>query len=345
MKAQQQQSKLKTAPRPLFSCGLFRHCARTVLSPTTPSSPSRPLTHFTPPPQQQPHSSNHLLPPPPPPPPQSESESSSSSNTSQSFTQWRFPLTNSPVSSIPQPPSPPPPPIPLPEPIPLTDLKELFYVVEIQLSSGSESDRFKAIHMLERSLVPNPPAVADDDAHSACPVAVMVAVLDSLKDTHTPAAKSATKVLLALCLAEGNRSVAVESGAAASIIESLSAMEIPAAERALAALELLCTVAEGAAEVRAHALAVPIMVDVMGKITTARGKEYAISVLAVIFCANDGGGGGGDEPAEAPEWVAKAVELALQSGDCTARGRRKGAQLLKTLEEIGRPDLVVQVEQ
>ncbi|XP_047306651.1 U-box domain-containing protein 25-like [Impatiens glandulifera] len=290
MKAQQQQSKLKTAPRPLFSCGLFRHCARTVLSPTTPSSPSRPLTHFTPPPPPQPHSSNHL-PPPPPPPPQSESESSSSSNTSQSFTQWRFPLTNSPVffnstttvstTTNSDPINKPVNynPIPLPEPIPLTDLKELFYVVEIQLSSGSESDRFKAIHMLERSLVPNPPAVADDDAHSACPVAVMVAVLDSLKDTHTPAAKSATKVLLALCLAEGNRSVAVESGAAASIIESLSAMEIPAAERALAALELLCTVAEGAAEVRAHALAVPIMVDVMGKITTARGKEYAIRAL------------------------------------------------------------------
>lgn len=155
-------------------------------------------------------------------------------------------------------------------------------------------------------------------------------------------AKPATKILLALCLAEGNRHVAVEAGAVAAVVETALEMEGPPAERALAALELMCTVAEGAAEVRAHALAVPAMVTMMGR-TSARGKEYAISVLAVIY-----GGVSEAEMVEAeteeaaeeeseaavpapPEEVARAVTLALQ-GDCSARGRRKGAQLLKVLQ-------------
>lgn len=146
------------------------------------------------------------------------------------------------------------------------------------------------------------------------------------------AAKAATKILLALCLAEGNRHVAVEAGAAAAVVETALELEAASAERALAALELMCTVAEGAAAVRAHALAVPIMVMMMGR-TSARGKEYAIGVLAVIYI----GGYGEEEAAEAvaaapAEEVARAVELALK-GDCSGRGRRKGAQLLKALQE------------
>lgn len=77
--------------------------------------------------------------------------------------------------------------------------------------------------------------------------------------------KPATKILLALCLAEGNRHIAVEAGAVGAVIESLPEMEDAAAERALASLELMCTVAEGAAQVRAHALSVPAMVTMMGE--------------------------------------------------------------------------------
>lgn len=146
-------------------------------------------------------------------------------------------------------------------------------------------------------------------------------------------AKPASKILLALCLAEGNRRVAVEAGAVAAVVESAMELEGAAAERALAALELMCTVEEGAAAVRAHALAVPVMVATMGR-TSAREKEYAISVLAVIYggasvCAEAEGDVAVTAP---PEEVARAVELALQ-GDCSARGRRKGVQLLKTLQD------------
>ncbi|KAA8521804.1 hypothetical protein F0562_012477 [Nyssa sinensis] len=292
--------KLKTTPRPLFSCGFFRHCTRTVLSPTTSKPPTLPL------------SQSNLPPPPPPPPPaprQAESESSSSSNTSQSFTQWRFPLPNSPISHHPYPP---------PESEPVKDL-----------CSDSDSERVKALRMMERSLVPNPTASADG-GDPVCPAAVMRVVVRYLKERA--GAKPATKVLLALCLAEGNRHVAVEAGAVCEVVEALADLEGAAAERAMAALELLCTVAEGAAEVRSHALAVPMIVEAMGKMT-GRGKEYAISVLMVIFS------GSGEGVTAPPEEVARAVVLALQAGDCTARGKRKGAQLLKTLQENGQLDL------
>lgn len=138
------------------------------------------------------------------------------------------------------------------------------------------------------------------------------------------------QVLLALSLGEPNRPGAVEAGAVGSIVEALAGMEVAAAERALAALELLCTVEEGAASLRAHALAVPALVEAMGKIG-GRGKECAISVMAAVL----GGNGGGEGP---PAAVVQAVVLALQ-GECSARGRRKGAQLLKALKENGRLDM------
>ncbi|PON37263.1 Armadillo-like helical [Parasponia andersonii] len=333
------QPKLKTQ---LFSCGFFRHCTQTVISPTTPHPPPLPL------------SSSGPLPPPPPPSipphrsdpstrrnPQPESESSSSS-TSQSFTQWRFPLPNSPIRSFhpepePEADSPPPEatlpsdPPPLPLPISSTNLQELFHVAELQLSAGSESDQIAALHQLERSLVPNPPTEPE------CPPELMRGVVGSLKSK--PGAKPASKILLALCLAEGNRRVAVEAGAVATVIESAPELEGAAAERSLAALELMCTVAEGVAAVRAHALAVPVMVATMGR-TSAREKEYAISVLAVIYGGASETSEGEAEAATAPpEEVARAVALALQ-GDCSARGRRKGVQLLKTLQDNNSPSTV-----
>lgn len=153
--------------------------------------------------------------------------------------------------------------------------------------------------------------------------------------------RSAAKILLSLCLAEPNRRVAVEAGAVGAVVEGAVEMAeegTTAAERALAALELMCTVREGADEVRGHALAVPAMVGVMGRVE-GRGREHAMGVLAVAF----GGGGTGrkDHGALATatpstvlaEEVAKAVELALK-GECSERGRRKGKQLLKLLRGL-----------
>ncbi|XP_011090755.1 E3 ubiquitin-protein ligase PUB23 [Sesamum indicum] len=316
------QPKLKTTPRTqLFSCGFFRKCTQTVLSPTTSTPP--PLPQAAPPP-----------PPPPaqlPPPAQPESSSSSSSNTSQSFTQWRFPLSNSPIShhsySQPKAEAVSEPDLKLEVVPPLltnASLEELFHVAELQFSSGSDAGRLGAVHLLERSLVPNPRSAVDG---CPCPAAVVVGVVACLREGM--ARKPASKVLLALCLVEGNRRVAVEAGAVTAVVEALTDAESAVLWRLLAALELLCTTAEGAAEVRAHALAVPMMVQVMGRME-GRGKEHAISVLAVIYGGLEEGVG--VAPAEE---VARSVMLALQ-GDCSARGRRKGAQLLKILQENGR---------
>ncbi|MFS7990424.1 putative armadillo-like helical protein [Helianthus anomalus] len=331
------QHKLKQPPRPLFSCGFFRYCTQSVLSPTNSTPPALPL-------------SDPPLPPPPLPPPQPHSESSSSSNTSQSFTQWRFshtPITTDLITNLsvddtelrhrspPRTAALPPPP-----PVIISDLQELFHVAELQLSTGEESDKIKAIYMLQHSLVNARAAVdggACSDAPVTCPPAVMRRVLSCLKDKEV--AKPATKVLLALCLGECNRRVAVEEGAVGKVVEALVDLDGGAvAERALAALELLCTVAEGAAELRAHALVGPMMVEVMRRMETTRGRENAIGILAVIY-----GGAGGDAVGFAPqEEVARVVMLAMQ-GDCSARGRRKGAQLLKMLQENERLDLSQEV--
>nr|DAD26729.1 TPA_asm: hypothetical protein HUJ06_028197 [Nelumbo nucifera] len=115
----------------------------------------------------------------------------------------------------------------------------------------------------------------------------MNGVVGFLKD---PAgAKPATKVLLASCLAECNRHVAVEVGAFAEV-----ELEGSAAERALAALEFLCTVLGGAVELRAHTLAIPMLVemDQMVMKMAGRGKEHGISVMAVIFGGGGSAGGG-----------------------------------------------------
>ncbi|KAB5553238.1 hypothetical protein DKX38_010549 [Salix brachista] len=208
------------------------------------------------------------------------------------------------------------------------DLKELLHLAELQLTTGSETEQLSALYLLERSLVPDPPS---DPVSSP---ELMRGVVANLK--NKAGVKPATKILLALCLAEANRHVAVEAGAVGTVVEVAMELDGASAERALAALELTCTVSGGAAELRAHALAVPVMVTMMGKMV-GRGKEYAISALAVIYGS---GGVGSDEEQTLhapPEEVARAVTLALQ-GDCTARGRRKGAQLLKALQEYGRID-------
>lgn len=218
-------------------------------------------------------------------------------------------------------------------PVLCANLEELFHVAELQLTTCSDLDKVKAMHMLEHSLVPNPVAAPVDGGGNSvtCPETVMKGVVGCLTDRKI--SKSASKVLLALCLSENNRHVAVEAGAVGVVVEVLSDLEVAAAERSLAALELLCTVAEGAEEVRSHALAVPMMVEVMGRLEGNRGKEYAIGVLTVIY-----GGACDGAPVTAPaEEVARAVMLALQS-DCSARGRRKGAQLLKILQNYGRAD-------
>ncbi|XP_078431855.1 ARM repeat superfamily protein [Wolffia australiana] len=282
-----QPHKPKSPSRALFSCGIFR--AR--------RSPEKPPPAVSLPPassqiSQLDKEKPQRLP---------SSSSSSSSSTSQSFTQWRFPLTH-----------------PTAEP----KLDPGAEYDGLRLDSG---DRIAALRLIERRLAQDPSAAA-----APCPPPVMAGVVAAVQDPAT--ARTAAKVLLALLLLEKNRAVALEAGAAAAALEAVAvaagggaAVAAVAAERALAALELMCTVPEGAAEVRANPTAAGSLILAAEKMS-GRGRECAVGVMAAIYA--------GEGAAAAPPAVGRAVVAALQ-GECTARGRRKGAQLLKALKDGG----------
>ncbi|XP_072968166.1 uncharacterized protein [Typha angustifolia] len=326
--------KLKPPPRALFSCGIFRNCTQSALSPTYPSSPD--ATAVLPPPSPPPSAAPQPVPatPPPPissdPPPQTDQErplpssssSSSSSSTSQSFTQWRFPLHHPQQQ---KPPDPSPSPATAAPPSDPGDLSDVFHAAELQFAAD---ERLVALRLLERALAGDPPHPC-----GGLPRPVMDGIVASLRDPT--AARAAAKVLLAVLLqAEGNRRAAVEAGAAVAAVEAVASSG-PAgatAERALAALELLCTVPEGAAEVRAHEVTAAALARAAEGMA-GRGRECAIGVMAAIYS-----GGGGEDRTAPPSEVARAVVAAMQ-GECSARGRRKGAQLLLALQESGQLDL------
>ncbi|KAG6473044.1 hypothetical protein ZIOFF_066951 [Zingiber officinale] len=263
---QNPQAKVKTPPRAIFSCGIFRNCTQSVLSPTAhPASASStfdPSTSPPPPAESPPPPSASPLPPAHKPslaadaprpteperPPASSSSSSSSSSTSQSFTQWRFPLQHHHQQQLAteseRRPSTLDPVVPA-----SFNLAEAFHVSELQFASG---DRLPALRLLEKSL-----ATDSSPTPIPCPPAVMSGVVASLRDQTS--ARPASKVLLALLLSEHNRRTAVDTGAASAAMEAVAASGPggATAERALAALELLCTVPDGAAEVRSHPATAP----------------------------------------------------------------------------------------
>ncbi|KAH7846233.1 hypothetical protein Vadar_011556 [Vaccinium darrowii] len=191
--------------------------------------------------------------------------------------------------------------------------------------SDSDTDRLNVLHMLERSLVPNPPATVDRGDVTACPAAVLENVA-YLKDSA--AAKPAPKVFLALCIAEGSRRGGRdcrEGGGGAGVIGR-------------------GCFGEGVGGFGA---------DVHGG--RGGGGGEGARAGGVDDGGSDGedgwegegvcdecfGGGFGEEEEGVlapPEEMARAVELALQ-GDCSARGRRKGAQLLKILRQSEEVDL------
>ncbi|KAG6511161.1 hypothetical protein ZIOFF_029216 [Zingiber officinale] len=198
------------------------------------------------------------------------------------------------------------------------NLAEAFRAAELQFASGA---RLPALRLLEKFLAPDA-----SPTPITCPPAVMSGVVAALRDQTS--ARPAAKVLLALLLSEHNRRAAVDAGASSAAVEAVAASG-PAgvtAERALAALELLCTVPDGAEEVRGHSAAAAALAGAVEGMS-GRGRECAIGVMAAIY--------GGADARDVPPEVGRAVVAAMQ-GECSARGRRKGAQLLRALQENGR---------
>uniref|UniRef100_A0ACD5TDY5 Uncharacterized protein n=1 Tax=Avena sativa TaxID=4498 RepID=A0ACD5TDY5_AVESA len=325
-------AKLKATPRALFSCGIFSTCTHPALSPTaTPNNnvalgnglagsatpctegaasplaeaaaalPSPPQWHLkTQTPGKAGSNANGAGP--------SSSSSSSSSSASQSFTQWRLPVHHPPQQASASTPA---------------GAGHALASAEEKFAAG---EAVAALRAVEREM-----EAASSASARAVPAGVIAGVVAAVREPAT--ARLAAKVLLVVLLEEGNREAAVEAGAASAAVEAVAASG-PAgstAERALASLELLCTAAGGAAAVRREALAAPVLARAVEGMA-GRGRECAIGVLAAIY-----GGTGGEEGAASPPppEVVKAVVGAMQ-GECSARGRRKGAQLLRALQEGGR---------
>ncbi|KAG0617734.1 hypothetical protein M758_4G010600 [Ceratodon purpureus] len=157
---------------------------------------------------------------------------------------------------------------------------------------------------------------------------VMDALNNLLRDEkHLKLVKVATRTMLALCLLRENRRRAVEVGAVASLLEMLPRARSATAEKALATLELLGTIEEGKEAIIDHALAVPVLVELILRVSD-RGTEYAAGTLSAM-CS--------DSIAMREAAVAHGAPtklLLLIQSDCTARAKRKASQLLKVLHKI-----------
>ncbi|XAR72908.1 Ubiquitin--protein ligase [Bertholletia excelsa] len=143
---------------------------------------------------------------------------------------------------------------------------------------------------------------------------------------HPRALKVGIKALFALCLVKQHRHKAVEAGAAEALIDRLADSEKCDAERALATVELLCRIPAGCTAVASHALAVPLLVKIILKISD-RTTEYAAGALLSLCSSSEG------RRREAVGAGVLTQLLLLVQSDCTERAKRKAQMLLKLLRD------------
>lgn len=200
---------------------------------------------------------------------------------------------------------------------------EFLLVVTWYLCKGSINAKENACLLLEKLSLEE----GFKGTMGACP-GMMEALNNLMRDeNHLKLVKLATKTLLALCLLRENRRRAVEVGAVASLLEMLPWVGSATAEKVLATLELLGTIEEGKAAIIDHALAVPVLVELILKVSD-RGTEYAAGTLSMM-CS--------DSIAMREAAVAHGAPtklLLLIQSDCTARAKRKASQLLKVLHKL-----------
>eukprot|EP00250_Pteridium_aquilinum_P008257 c17808_g1_i1 orf=643-1971(-) len=172
---------------------------------------------------------------------------------------------------------------------------------------------------------------------------VMEGLVKLLRDfSSARAVKVGIKALFSLCLRRQGKERAVEAGAPAALIEKLSHTERGDTERALGAIELLCTTEGGCRAVANHALAVSVLVKVILKVSD-RATEYAAGSLLAICSFSDK-----VQKDAVHAGIIKELLLLIQS-DCTHRAKTKAMNLLKLLRtaydhhmmpEYGRTDVV-----
>ncbi|XP_024516759.1 U-box domain-containing protein 26-like [Selaginella moellendorffii] len=162
------------------------------------------------------------------------------------------------------------------------------------------------------------------------------AVVGLLSEREEQLVKCGVKALLALCLSKDNRVAAVKAGVVASLLELLTEAKGVTSERMLATLELLSTTLEGRAAILRHALAIPLLLSMILRVSD-RGTEYAAGVLCSVICTETSTPLDSNEEALEMAFQARASTslLLLLQSHCTQRARRKAVKLLKVLHSYG----------
>ncbi|KAH7431765.1 hypothetical protein KP509_08G065500 [Ceratopteris richardii] len=157
---------------------------------------------------------------------------------------------------------------------------------------------------------------------------IMEGLVRLLKDLNTiRAVKVGIKAIFSLCLRRQGKERAVEAGAPDALIEKLSHTEKGDTERALGAIELLCTTEGGCKAVANHAMSVSVLIKVILKVSD-RATEYAAGSLLAICNFSE------KVQKEAVQaGIIKELLLLIQS-DCTHRAKTKAMNLLKLLRSV-----------
>ncbi|GMH18141.1 hypothetical protein Nepgr_019982 [Nepenthes gracilis] len=143
-------------------------------------------------------------------------------------------------------------------------------------------------------------------------------------NAYPRALKIGIKALFALCLVKQHRHKAIVAGAVNALINRLTEFEKCDAERALATIELLCRIPAGCAALGGHVLTVPLLVNIILKISD-RATEYAAGALLSLCSAS------AQQQKDAVAAGVLSRLLLLVQSDCTERAKRKAQMLLKLL--------------
>ncbi|KAL2636143.1 hypothetical protein R1flu_007622 [Riccia fluitans] len=162
--------------------------------------------------------------------------------------------------------------------------RNLFYIGPKQLTAlswllcrGSLDGRINAAHLLA--------SLATDDEMKLS-VGATAGVFEGLvkllkEDSYARAMKAGLKAFLAICGPKKNRIKAVESGVVSAIVELLPEADRSNTERALVLMELLCSCSDGRSAVSSHALAVPVLVRIILRVSDV-ATEHAVSCLWAV---------------------------------------------------------------
>jgi hypothetical protein len=199
------------------------------------------------------------------------------------------------------------------------------FVAASLLQNGSMEARINAGSLID--ILCNDAASADLLGQTPGTIDGLVSLIQQAND-YPRAVKVGIRAMFSFCLADSNREHAATAGAAEALIEALVNIDKPDVGRALATVELLCKTEQGLEAVRRHALAVPVLVKHIFKVSEDSATESATAILVAICSESE------DIQREAVQaGVFTRLLLVLQS-HCSCRAKRKARTLLKLLKHI-----------